>query len=79
MEKARKRKRGEAHPAAVPVGDANEVVDLLNSEEERGVTSAKKERTRNPTSRAGRQPAAAATNGSRRAVQKLGNVIVIED
>ena len=34
---------------------------------------------RNPPSRAGRQPAAAAASGSRRAMQQLGNVIVIED
>ena len=59
MEKAKKRRRGEAHPATAPVADANEVVDLLNSEEEREVASAKKEQTRNPTSRAGRQPVAA--------------------
>ena len=72
-----KRQEKEAHPTAAPVGDTNEVVDLLNSEEERYVASAKKERIRNPTSRVGRQPTAAAASGSRRAVQKLGNVIVI--
>jgi len=73
-----KRQEKEAHPTAAPVGETNEVADLLNSEEERDVASAKKERTRNPTSRVGRQPAAAAAaSGSRRAVQKLGNVIVL--
>ena len=73
-----KRQEKEAHPTAAPVGDTNEVVDLVNSEEERCCLG--KERTnRNPTSRAGRQVAAAAASDSRRAVQKLGNVIVIED
>jgi hypothetical protein len=53
--KDKKRTRGdhEAHPAAVPVGDANEVVDLLDSVEKREA-SAKKKRNHNPPSRAGR-------------------------
>jgi len=76
--KGKKRKRGEAHPATAPVADANEVVDLLNLEEEREVASAKKERTRNPMSRTGRQPAAAATSSSKRPMQQLGDVMIIE-
>jgi len=75
--KGKKRKRGEVPPAA-PVADANEVVDLLDSEEEQEATSAKKKRARKPPTRAGRQPAAAASS-SRRPVQQLGDVIVIED
>ena len=76
--KGKKRKRGEAHPAAAPVADANEVVDLVNLEGDRGAASAKK-RHCNPPSRAGGQPTAAAASDSGWAVQQLGDVIVIED
>jgi len=40
--KDKKRKRGEAHPTVAPVGEVNEIVDLLDPEEERGTASAKK-------------------------------------
>lgn len=35
--KGKKRKRGEAHPAAAPVADANEGVDLVNLEGTEGL------------------------------------------
>jgi len=79
MEEARK--GSEAKPIQQPPRPPTPMrwFDLLNLEEEREVASAKKERTRDPTSRAGRQPAAAATSSSRRPVQQLGDVMTIEN